>query len=290
MDTFVRALNALLMIALPLALGVFLARRAGTSWGLFGAGAVTFVASQALHIPFNAFILNAGIKSLGWAGASGGWALVGVSVVLGLSAGLFEESARYATYRLWVKGARRWVDGLMLGAGHGGIEAILLGGLTTWALVQAYALRGADLSAVLPADQVAAATAQLAAYWGAPWHAALLGAVERLFALCMHLSLSVLVLQVFVRPKWFWFPLAVAWHATIDAVAVYSAATIGPYATEALVGVGALLSLVVVWALRSRSLEEVKPQIPPPPAPEMLARHDKEDVSADQVQDSRFSG
>jgi uncharacterized membrane protein YhfC len=46
---------------------------------------------------------------------------------LGLSAGFFEESARYVVYRWWARDARTWSQGLMLGAGHGGIESILLG-------------------------------------------------------------------------------------------------------------------------------------------------------------------
>ena len=51
------------------------------------------------------------------------------AVFLGLSAGVFEETARYLTYRFWAKDARSWSRGLMLGAGHGGSEAILVGAL-----------------------------------------------------------------------------------------------------------------------------------------------------------------
>ena len=75
-------LNFLLMIGLPIALGVVLARRLKQRWGLFGVGAVTFVLSQVGHIPFNA---------LAFRGAQA-WPPAVVALALGLSAGVFEES------------------------------------------------------------------------------------------------------------------------------------------------------------------------------------------------------
>ena len=70
-----------------------------------------------------------------------------VAVFYGLSAGLFEEIARYLTYRFWLKDSQNWKSGLMFGAGHGGIEAMILGALALLSLIQAYVLRDADLFA-----------------------------------------------------------------------------------------------------------------------------------------------
>lgn len=39
------AINALLMIGMPILLGVFIARRLNQSWKLFGIGAATFILS-----------------------------------------------------------------------------------------------------------------------------------------------------------------------------------------------------------------------------------------------------
>jgi len=72
MVIFVRALNSLLMIALPLGLGVFLVKRLRVEWKTFGIGAVIFVASQILHIPFNFWVLSPGVERLGLSGAAGG--------------------------------------------------------------------------------------------------------------------------------------------------------------------------------------------------------------------------
>jgi hypothetical protein len=51
METGIRALNALLMIVLPLALGACLARRYRVPWSPFGWGAVTFIGAQLVHLP-----------------------------------------------------------------------------------------------------------------------------------------------------------------------------------------------------------------------------------------------
>jgi uncharacterized membrane protein YhfC len=142
MDSVLRGLNAGLMIGLGLALGAWLAKRRKVPWGLFGIGAATFVASQVGHIPFNSLILSRVLDGLGWADMTSTGSLIGASALLGLSAGIFEEGARYLMYRFWAKKARSWDEALMIGAGHGGVEAILLGLLTVYALVQALALRG----------------------------------------------------------------------------------------------------------------------------------------------------
>ena len=228
MDSAIRALNAALMIALGLALGIWLARRRKMSWGLFGIGAATFVLSQVGHIPFNSLVLNALFVRLGWTDATSTATLLGVAALLGLSAGVFEEGARYLMYRFWAKQARAWDEALMIGAGHGGIEAILLGLLAGYALLQVLALRGVDLATVLPADQVELARLQVEAYWATPWYASLLGAVERAFAICLHLSLSMLVLQCFIRRRWYWLPLAIGWHARVDGAVLVAAQRFGP--------------------------------------------------------------
>ena len=46
MDIAVRLLNCLLMIAMPIALGIYLVRRTGQRWKLFLVGAVLFVGSS----------------------------------------------------------------------------------------------------------------------------------------------------------------------------------------------------------------------------------------------------
>jgi uncharacterized membrane protein YhfC len=131
-DIFVRLLNALLMIAMPLALVIYLTRKLNVGWRLFGIGGVTFVASQVLHIPFNLWVLNPLMEKFGLSISQIGMQLVIVAILYGLSAGVFEETARYLVYRFWLKkdAERTWRSALIFGTGHGGIEAIILGVLS----------------------------------------------------------------------------------------------------------------------------------------------------------------
>jgi uncharacterized membrane protein YhfC len=266
MDIFVRVLNAVLMIVMPIVLGVVLVRRFKLGWRIVLIGAGAFAFSQILHIPFNQFVLLPLAESLGLSVTSSGWSLVFMALLVGLSAGVFEELVRYVFYRTSLRDVRTMNGGMLFGAGHGGLEAILLGGLALVGFVQAVSLRGADLAAVVPAEQLALAEAQLAAYWSVPWFAALLGAVERGFAIIIQITLAVMVLQAFSRKNLLWLLLAILFHTLIDALAVYSLQVWGVYTTEALVGLLALASLAILVYLRRVEGPELTGEGVPPAA------------------------
>ncbi len=152
------------MIVFGLGLGAILAKRLKLDWGLFGAGAITFIGSQVLHIPFNAWLLTPSLKSFGLLENPSGIKLVLVALALGASAGVFEEGARYCAYRFWLKDVRNWEKSLMFGAGHGGAEAVILGILTFVTVFRLIALQDADLSTVIPLEHIELAEAQLVAF------------------------------------------------------------------------------------------------------------------------------
>lgn len=284
MDVFLRLLNGLSMLAMALALGVFLARRLGQRWSLYLAGAATFIASQLLHVPFNLWILNPRLE-LGQGEPTVGFALS--AVLLGLSAGVFEESARYLVLRFWQRKARSWRAALMFGAGHGGSEAIILGVIVLLTLAQMIAYRGVDLGSVFAADELALAERQVNAYWGAPASQTLLGALERVFALCLHLSLSVMVMRAFSHANRWWLAAAVGWHALVDAVAVFSLPLVGAVATEAIIGVFAVLSVLIILRLRSEPDPVVSSANEPAPAPPRPP--ERFEPSAESIDRSRYA-
>jgi uncharacterized membrane protein YhfC len=213
-------LNGFLMIAMPVGLTIYLTRKFKRGWRLFWIGAATFLFSQVVHIPFNALV-NPVFNQTAFIGLPRILQNVTLSFFLGLSAGVFEELSRYAMYRWWAKEARSWGTGLLVGAGHGGIEAIVLGILVLYGYVQMLVVRGVDISTLVTADRVELAKTQIMAYWSAPWYMTLLGALERLFTIPLHLACSVLVLQAFTRRKFWWVGLAILYHALADGVAVY---------------------------------------------------------------------
>jgi uncharacterized membrane protein YhfC len=285
---FTYPLNGLLMLGLAIGLGVWLTRKFSLPWRLWWIGAATFVLSQVGHIPF-----NLGLTALFTQGVlpspPAGFRLIFNATVLGLSAGLWEELARYATYRWWAKDARSWRKGLLLGAGHGGIEAIILGVIVLYTFIQMVAVRGVDLQTLVPADQIELGQSQIAAYWSTPWYFSLLGAVERFFTLIAHLALSVLVVQVFRRGKSYWLWLAIFWHAFLDAAAVYSANTWGFVWAEAILGGITILNLGLIFVLRQPEPVNSEPDQPSPlPEPDQIPILPEIEVTAESLQGTRY--
>jgi len=281
MVTFLLGLNFLLMIVLPIVLGRWIALRRKVSWGLFGAGAVGFVLSQVGHLPFNWLIL----QRLEWVGPGN---LVIYSVFLGLSAGSFEGAARYLTFRFWGKEARSWGGGLMVGAGHGGIEAILLGVLGLINFTILLGLKEGHFQGILasvPADQLYLVDKQISDLFGVPPSMALLGAVERVFALLLHLSASLMVMQAFIRRQLRWLGAGILWHAILDGTLVYIVFTWGAVPAEVVLGGLSVFSLGIIFWLRQP--EPVEPELEPLPELRPLTPLD---ISGESLERSKYSG
>jgi uncharacterized membrane protein YhfC len=279
-------LNGLLMIAMPVGLAIYLTMRWKLGARLWLIGAATFVLSQVGHIPYLAlatFMLNrTPLVKL-----SAESALLFNAVFLGLSAGLFEEFFRYGMYRWWAKDARSWRKGVLAGAGHGGAEAIIFGALALYGFLQLAYLRDADLSTIVTADKLAQLQQQVSSYWSMAWYSSLLGAVERMFAIPAHIAMSVLVLQTFIRRQWFWVWLAVLYHAAMDGIVVYLAPRLGPLPTEGLIGAFAVLSMILIFALRRP--EPPAPEEPPPAVPAPRPALQPIEATPETLDQTRFS-
>ena len=279
-------LAALIELLAPLALAVWVTHRSGRrAWLLVGVGTLTFIGSQIVHLPLNWLLGKIGLI------ANDKAAIIRTALVLGLSAGLCEETARAAGYWALQQRARTWASALALGAGHGGIESMLVGGLVLLTFVNMLVLRNVDLATLgLTGDQLALARQQMADYWSLPWHMPLTGAVERLIALTLHLALSVLVLQAFVRRNALFYLGAVIWHATVNTAAVillmneWSA-----WAIEGALALSAPLSLGVILAFRSPAVDAPAEAVTPSDlSPLQLGPKDDAEALREQIERSRF--
>jgi uncharacterized membrane protein YhfC len=285
-------LAILIDLLVPVALAVWLtrsARRTGKeAWLLVGVGVLTFIGSQVVHIPLNWLLGKAELIS------NNQYLIIRTAVVLGLSAGLCEETARAVGYWLLKDRAHTWLAALTLGAGHGGIESIIVGALvllTFVNLVIARSVGAANLG--LPIEQVALAEQQIAAYWGQTWHIPLAVAVERLTAITMHLALSVLVLQAFTRRNVLYYVGAVMWHAAVDAGSVLLVANKwGVWTIEGVLALTVIVNLGVIFAFR-RSPYDREPEPPAvlpdlPPIEFKPRDHTNEDDLREQIERSKF--
>lgn len=142
--------------------------------------------------------------------------LFAYAVYGGFAAGLFEETGRYLAMRFLMKKTLNKQESLMYGAGHGGIEAILLVGLTYINNLSASVMINSGAAAQLPPELLA----QLSPLLVTPWWVFLMGGLERVSAIVLHLCLSYLVYRaVKDRRPGFYF-LALFLHFAVDALTV----------------------------------------------------------------------
>ncbi len=243
-------IQLLLMLGLPIGLWLFLKRRfSEVTWSLIGAGVLTFILSQVFHLPAN--------WAMGLLGGGRGvalWPLPLMAAVAGLSAGVFEESARYLVLRYWKRDARSWTAGLGFGAGHGGIESLIIGSLVLLTFINMMVARSAPLETLgIPDDMMEQAQAQVDAYWSMSWTMPLLGGIERVFALTVQIALTTLVMQTFLRHNLIWLLVAILGHALVDAAAVWGMQKgWSALAIEGLMLCFALGGLAIIFGLKNQ--------------------------------------
>jgi uncharacterized membrane protein YhfC len=244
-------------ILFPIALGYYIHRHYTVRWRFFLYGMLVFFLAQiATRIPlvqviqavFGAQIQSSPLITYSW------------FVVLALTAGVFEEVGRWLGYRYLIKHDRTWRVGLMYGAGHGGLESMLLvGGLALLGLINVIALATTDFSKMgLPPAQLAQieqARQQIAAM---PWWMPLLGAYERFVTIFFHIALAILVLQVFVRGAWIWLIAAILLHALVDLATILLAPRVGPVWTEVALTVLLPLSFGIIYYFRPKDVAPVE--------------------------------
>lgn len=115
------------------------------------------------------------------------------AILLALSAGVVEEVARYVLMRYLLK-ERSWQTGFLFGAGHGGIEAFLLVGIGS--LVMIFVAEGTLSSGDF-----------------------IVGGIERLFTIILHIGLSLLVLRSVVEKRVTFLILAIFIHTFVNSLA-----------------------------------------------------------------------
>ena len=256
MILFAYSLSALAMIFIPVILAILLRRRFRVPWFLFVVGSLTFLGSQFVHLPLNNWLSDIGI--LPEMGSMSGPPLWRTALILGLTAGLCEEVARAVGYWLLPR-YRRFEDGVMMGLGHGGIEAMVIGGVIVAATVTSLlSMQGVDIESLeLTVDQAAVLRRQLAIFTSSPL-LALTPLIERLLAICAHVIFSLVVLQTFVRRHIIYLLIAIVYHAILDAIAVYSAQFItNPWLLNAILAVILMPGFIWVWSVRPKG-EKIK--------------------------------
>lgn len=144
------------------------------------------------------------------------------------AAGIFEETARFLSFRFLMKNSRSAENAVSYGLGHGGFEAIYLAGITSISvLMMAAAISASGTEAMIQSfsdgNEAVAETlySQLSSYAKLTMSGALVGIFERIVAMVLHVSLSVLVMEsVMIKGRAWLYPAAIIIHALMDVPAV----------------------------------------------------------------------
>ena len=173
----------------------------------------------------------------------------------GLMAGLFEETGRFVAFKTVLKKYRgNDKNALMYGAGHGGFEVIAVLGLTMigniYLSVLANTGMASSLMANAPAEYSATLQSQVDAIAAVAPPMFLLGIVERIFAVTVHIAFSVIVWFAVKKGRTVLYTVAILFHALLDGITVIVSKSHIAHAeivTEICVGVLAVAIAFFAW-------------------------------------------
>lgn len=253
------AISAAVSIGLPIALGVIWHKRTGARASSLFIGAAAFVVFAMIleNICHRLVLYGSGscaafMQSNLWA-----YGLYGA-----LAAGVFEETGRLCAFKLLFKNKNDRRESVMYGIGHGGVEAVLVSGLTMISYIAISIIINASGGmagiTVLGIGEDTAAVL-MDAFTGAEPGMYLVSGIERAMAIATHISMSVLVFAaVKQKGKGWYYPLAIGLHALIDlgAMAYQTGFIKSIIATECYVLVcAALCALLAVKAYRGMAAD-----------------------------------
>ena len=217
--------SLIMSAVLPIGLFIVLRRR-------FGADRMPFFTGIAVMLMF-AFGLEQIVHRLVLGSAAG--TVIQQTPVLyalygGLMAGLFEETGRLLAFRTVLRNSfKKDVNALMYGAGHGGIECLIILGITNLNnllfSVMINSGRTSKLTENLSGSMLSQMESSIALLCTASPALFLGGLLERMIAMALHLALSVLVYIAVKHHKTALFSLAIAGHALVDAGSAYASLT-----------------------------------------------------------------
>ena len=189
--TFVfMALTLIISIGLPVGLAIWVMKKFKPGFWAVASGMIVFVVMQ---LGFRIWIIQLfGITDFGQEFIRNNQILY--IILLSLSAGLVEEFGRLFAFGVMLKKRREFRHGLAYGIGHGGIEAVLLVGLSYVTNIIFAILINSGALASLEEMIGEALQPTIDTMTGTASVMFLYAGIERIFAVCLHIALSILVL------------------------------------------------------------------------------------------------
>lgn len=233
-------LSAFICIILPVILLIYLYRKEKISVKAALIGAAAFIISQiVLRIPLLRLLSSqmwyVEFSTSRWFSA----------LFLGLTAGLFEETARFIGLKYLLKGKLQWKNGIAFGLGHGGAEAIIIVGLTLINdIVYSIMINTGRFESFI-SGKASANTIQLIknTLVNTNPYVFLLPGLERILAITAHVAFTLVVLYGIRNKKDYYLLYAILLHALLDAPAVLIKNT---FVIEGYIFIFAIVSLLFI--------------------------------------------
>jgi uncharacterized membrane protein YhfC len=236
-------IQLVLSLVVPIAIGLWLKRRLGLPWSLFFWGALVFLPAWLISY------LTLALGELSW-----------------LFSSVIQMGTLYLIYRFQLK-ANTERQGLMAGAGLGGIEVLLIGLSSVLLLVQMLPLRDASeadlvqLAAELDGvseEEVKAETVDdlreyIDDYWDTPWYGPLLQLLQALTLMPVQVALAVFVMGALIHDTLRPLFNAMVLHFLARLLPLYAGAIGGPIAW---LGLSFLCGGIALWYLRQKAVAQ----------------------------------
>ena len=252
-------ITIILMIAIPVAFLVFWRRkhREQTNIGYLIAGAIGFIVSaRMLELGVHYFCIMADNPVSRFInGSTVAYVLYGT-----MMAGVFEECGRFIVLRYIMKKNRTRENAVMYGIGHGGIEvlAVVLPTMIIYLVIAVLFSKGDVESALgtLKITEQTAASALPSIHAAASFNFALmfLNVIERLFAMLIHIGLTIIVYYGIVNSRNAYLPVAILLHMMMDTLAaLYQRGVVPLWTVEVWVGLWTAITAIIAVRLYRKS-------------------------------------
>jgi uncharacterized membrane protein YhfC len=179
-----------------------------------------------------------------------------------LTAGFFEETARLISFLILKKKYGGIGTGLGYGVGHGGAEAIILVGLSmVSAIIFSFMLKSGNLDLnAYQGETLNQMNAMIETLNATEPIMFLIAGIERVFALCIQISLSVVVFYAVYAGKFWLYPFAIILHALADvpAAALQAGALSNAYLVEGIAGVSAIILIFIAKSIHNSSRDKLR--------------------------------
>ncbi len=241
-------ISLVLSLGIPMGGIIYLKVKHKVSLKAFFIGMATFfIAVQILEAPIHNYFLNINKNTSEF--------LLGNPVIYmlygGLMAGIFEETARLISFKYLIKD-RNDITAVTYGLGHGGIEAILIGGVSSLNailysnLINNGGFQSTMEKALVSKDLISTTYDHFVNSSSILW---LMPGVERVIAIVIQISLSIIVFYAVKERKYIFFLVAILIHAVIDfPAALYQVGVISNvYVIELITLIAAIVLAVITF-------------------------------------------